>query len=149
VSEPASDAGGARVAVRLSADYMLRSLKMLGELSDGELLSALISLAIVQANVAHLEQDGGFRELDEPPPDESRRPISILAIANSLGLPYETTRRHVEKMIAAGQCVRVRGGVIVPTVALTTPRHREFVLANLANLRRLYRSLRRAGVCLD
>ncbi|WP_296599302.1 hypothetical protein [Phenylobacterium sp.] len=149
MSEPDSSAAGARVAVRLGSDYMLRSLQMLGELADGELLPALISLAIVQANVAHLEQEGGFRELDEPPQDENRRPISILAIANGLGLPYETTRRHVEKMIAAGQCARVRGGVIVPTAALTTPRHREFVLANLANLRRLYRNLRRAGVSLD
>lgn len=144
-----SETAGARAAVRLGADYVLRSLQMLSELADGELLPALISLAIVQANVAHLEQDPAFREVDQLPPDSARRPVSILALANGLGLPYETTRRHVEKMIASGRCARVKGGVIVPTAALDTDRHREMVVTNLANLRRLYRGLRRAGISLD
>lgn len=145
------DLAGARVAARAGGDYLLRSLRMLGELADGELLAGLISIAIVQANVTHLghEEDAGFRDLTDIPPNEMRRPISILALSNSLGMPYETTRRHVEKMCAAGRCRRVKGGVIVPTEALDTPRHREFLAANLANLRRLYRILRRAGIALD
>jgi hypothetical protein len=37
---------------RLTADYLLRSLKMIGELAQGELLTGLVNLALVQANVA-------------------------------------------------------------------------------------------------
>ncbi len=152
-SEGAGDLAGARAAVRFGADYLLRSLHMLGELSDGELLTGLISMAIVQANIAHLtqakDQAGAFPDVERVPPDEMRRPVSIMALANGLGLPYETTRRHVEKMVARGQCVRLKGGVVVPTAALDSDRHRAFVTANLANLRRLFRELRRAGVRLE
>jgi hypothetical protein len=93
----------------------LRSLKMIGELAGGELLTGLVSLARVQANVAHLDRlAGGFAGIDTAPPDELRRPVSVLALSSSLGLPYETIRRHVAKMVAAGQCVRVKGGVVAP-----------------------------------
>lgn len=148
--DPVEAAGdGARAAVRLGSDYLLRSLQMLGELFDGQVLTALISLAIVQANTTHLEGSGAYRDLEDLPPDHVRRPVSVLAIANSLGLPYETTRRHIEKMIQSGQATRVDGGVIVPRAALDSPRHRERLQANLVNLRRLVRGLAAAGLNLD
>mgnify|MGYP006281086771 CR=1 FL=1 len=140
---------GARAAVRLGADYLLRSLQMLGELSDGHMLSGLISLAIVQANTSHLEGSGAYRDVSDLPPDNVRRPVSVLAIANSLGLPYETTRRHIDKMIQSGQVSRVNGGIIVPAAALNTPRHAELLTAHLTNLRRLVRGLAAAGLDLS
>lgn len=140
---------GARAAVRLGSDYLLRSLQMLAELSDGHMLGGLISLAIVQANTVHLEGSGAFRDLADLPPDSVRRPVSVLAIANSLGLPYETTRRHIEKMIQTGQVDRVSGGVIVPARALDSPRHLELLGAHLVNLRRLVRGLAAAGLDLS
>lgn len=146
-SDPESLTGdGARAAVRLGADYLLRSLQMLGELSEGHMLTGLISLAIVQANTGHLEGSGAYRNLSDLPPDSVRRPVSVLAIANSLGLPYETTRRHIDKMIQAGQATRVNGGIIVPASALESPRHQELLAAHLTNLRRLVRGLAAAGL---
>lgn len=139
---------GARAAVRLGADYMLRSLRMLGELSGGQMLSGMISLAIVQANTGHLDGGGAYRDLSDLPPDGVRRPVSVLAIANSLGLPYETTRRHIDKMIQAGQVQRVDGGIIVPAAALDSARHRELLAAHLTSLRRLVRGLAAAGLDL-
>ena len=65
-----------RLVARLSADYMLRSLKMIGDLAHGELLTGLVNLALVQANVGHLDRMGsGFPpppniRLDSIPPDE-------------------------------------------------------------------------------
>lgn len=139
-----------RLVARLSADYMLRSLKMIGELAQGELLTGLVNLALVQANVGHLDPTGSkFDSLDAIPPDEMRRPVSVLALSASLGLPYETTRRHVAKMVETGQCLRVKGGVIAPTAAVDDPRRTEMLEQNLINLRRLYRNLKAAGVALD
>ncbi|HZZ70547.1 MAG TPA: hypothetical protein VFE18_20450 [Phenylobacterium sp.] len=135
---------------RLTADYLLRSLKMIGELAQGELLTGLVNLALVQANVGHLDPAGSaFDSLDSIPPDEVRRPVSVLSISASLGLPYETTRRHVAKMVATGQCLRVKGGVVAPTAAVADPRRSEMLGQNLVNLKRLYRNLRNAGVTLD
>ena len=140
----------ARLAARLAADYLLRSVRMISELSGGDLLTGLVSLALVQANVAHLDREANdFNRIDTVPPDEVRRPISVLALSASLGLPYETTRRHVAKMVAAGLCVRVKGGVMIPT-AIVEDRGRSGMLeANLLNLRRLVRSLRNAGINFD
>jgi hypothetical protein len=139
-----------RLAARLSADYLLRSLKIVGELAEGELMTGLVNLALVQANVAHLDRvSSGYDAVDRPPPDEVRRPVSVLALSSSLGLPYETTRRHVAKMLANGQCVRRKGGVVVPAAVVDDPQRMRMLEANLVNLRRLFRGLRNAGVELD
>lgn len=139
-----------RLVARLSADYLLRSLKMIGELSNGELLTGLVNLALVQANVAHLDRvSSGYDSIEKAPPDEMRRPVSVLALSAMLGLPYETTRRHVAKMLKTGECVRAKGGVVVPTAIVENPRRSEMLEANLVNLRRLVRGLRSAGVDMD
>ena len=75
--------------------------------------------------------------------------MSVLSLSASLGLPYETTRRHVAKMVETGQCLRVKGGVIAPTAAVGDPRRTEILEQNLINLKRLYRNLKAAGVALD
>jgi hypothetical protein len=146
----ASGDGKTRLVARLSADYLLRSLKLIGELAEGELLTGLVNLALVQANVGHLDPTGGaYDSLESVPPDQVRRPVSVLALSASLGLPYETTRRHVAKMVETGECLRVKGGVVVPAAAVADPRRSEMLEQNLINLKRLYRNLRAAGVSLD
>lgn len=56
------------------------------------------------------------------------RPIPVLSIANSLKLPFETTRRHVGALIEAGLCRRERGGVVMNGTLADEP------LATLATL---------------
>ncbi|MEH3048396.1 hypothetical protein [Sphingomonas adhaesiva] len=58
------------------------------------------------------------------------RPTPVLAIADSLGLPFETTRRHVAELAAGGWVGRERGGIIVhvgvedgPVATLATLTH--------------------------
>lgn len=140
----------ARTAFRVAAQYTMRSLEMMRRATGGELTTAIISLAITQANVAHLVAasgaDGGYDSIDQIPPNSARRPISILALSANVGLPYETTRRQVAKMIAAGQCQRVKGGLIVPTEVLDSPIHRELLREHLLVLRRMVRTLQTAGV---
>lgn len=44
---------------------------------------------------------------------DSERPMPVLSIANSLRLPFETTRRHVGTLVDRGLCRRDNRGVIV------------------------------------
>lgn len=145
------DLGEARAAARISADYLLRTIRLLMDAHDGNVLDALIFQAIAQANVAHLRpavDAAAGQALPGPPPDDQRRPVSILAVATGLGLPFETTRRHVKRMIADGRCARQGGGIIVPASALSSRRAGAAATANLANLRRCFRDLAKAGVDL-
>jgi hypothetical protein len=141
-----------RLSVRLATEYFLRSMQLLVGYVEGDLVTALVFLAIISANVSHLNADGPdalHADTDDVPPDEVRKPISVLALAGSLNLPYETTRRHVAKLLQSGQCDRVPGGLIVPARVLLGARHTEVMANNLTNLKRLFRALNKAGVDLS
>jgi hypothetical protein len=143
----------ARLVARLSSEYVLRALKVLTEFHGADMVTAVLTQAIIAANTSHLDGRAGegalYAGLEHTPPDAVRRPISVLALAQSMGLPFETTRRHVNKLVKAGRCVRVRGGVIVPASVLEHPRTREATMTNVANVRRFVRALKAAGVTAD
>jgi len=147
--EFADDAAVARIAARLSAEYFLRALQLLVE-AFGEMRTGIIAQAIISANTAHLDTRTGegwrYAAIDESPPDELRRPISIARLAESLGLPFETTRRHVQRLIDAGLCLRVDGGLIVPREVMERTQAAHGALANVGFLRKLIRDLQAAGL---
>jgi hypothetical protein len=133
----------------LSSTYVLRTLQLLREVYGGDLLTGVIAQAIVAANTAHLDatSDGArFAGVDETPPDEVRRAVSVLRLAGSLGLPFETTRRYVNNLIQSGYCVRVKGGVIVPRSVLERPKLAQAAVTNVGYARRFARDMRKAGV---
>lgn len=141
-----------RVVTRISSAYFMRSLQLIASLLDGEVLTSLIFQAIVTANTQHLDGTAapeGYRGDGAPPPDDLRRPISVLALSNSLGLPFETVRRHVNKLLADGYCRRVKGGVIIPQQVLESEFVKKLRRENLANVRKLMRDLRRVGFTSD
>ena len=116
-------------------------------------LDALLVLAINQANIVPLTRDPAARQaygaLEHPAPDEARRPASINAIANSLGVPFETARRRLRRLEAAGVCVITPGaGVVVPGAFLTSPAYLQSVMAAHGRLVALYAGLL-AGELLD
>jgi len=145
----AADSVVARTAYRLSVQYILRSLRLMVGEGGYDLITSIVLQGVTAGNVGHLDQDPNhpspYGDIEHIAPDETRRPISVLALANTLGLPYETTRRHVAKLVADGYCVRVKGGVIATAGSQDEPRHRQGLLTNVANLRRLYRGLKRLG----
>ena len=133
---------------RQSSVYCLRALRLVVDLY-GDPQAAIVAQSIVVANTAHLDVFMGegwrYAGIDQPPPDEVRRPVSVSAIARSLGVPYETLRRQVRRLIEAGVCVRVEGGLIVPMAALEKPAAARGMLANVRYVREFVDILRALG----
>jgi hypothetical protein len=150
---PANDRAVIRVATRLSAAYIMRAALLAIATSDGDIMLALVLAAIKSANVDYLDHPPHnathFHGLDLDVPDDLRRPVSVLALAGSLGIPYETARRHVNRLVKRGYCIKVRGGVIATSAAVNTPLEHDGMFQNLANLRRLFKDLKRFNVDLD
>ncbi len=152
VDRRAPETAAARSAGRMGLEYVLRTLQLLATPLEGDILLGIVAGAIVVANAGYLDRagvDAHYSELDELPPDAVRKPVTVRALAGSLGIPYETTRRYVNRLTALGICVRVDGGVIATAAALGGAASHMALAANLANLRRLYRGLRRAGAQID
>lgn len=139
-----------RLALRLSSEYILRSIDLMTNVVGGDLVKGLIFLAIVQANIQHLVHDDSlsqvYSESTDTVPDEARRPVSVHALSVSLGIPYETTRRYVNKLLTEGYCERVRRGLVVPAAVLQREQMLNALKRNFANLQRLMAGLRRSGV---
>jgi DNA-binding Lrp family transcriptional regulator len=139
----------ARLAGRFSAAYLLRTVGLLAE-TYGDIRTGILAQTIVVANTAHLDTRAGegrrYAGLDQGTPDELRRPISVVRLAESLGRPFETERRHVQRLIDDGICVRVPGGLIVPGAVLDRPTAVRSMLANLGYARRLVRDLQAVGL---
>jgi DNA-binding Lrp family transcriptional regulator len=141
----------ARSVARLTAEYFLRALQGLAD-TYGDIRSGIAAQTIAAANVSHLESRSGdgrrYAGIDEAVPDEVRRPISIARLAESLGQPYETVRGQAHRLVAAGICVRVEAGLIVPRTILEQPAAVHAMLANSANVRKLVADLSNVGTTL-
>lgn len=130
---------------------------LLDEVANGmaglEPLDALLVLAINQANIAPLTRDPDARarygQLDAPAPDDERRPVSINAIAASLGLPFETVRRRIRRLAAASVCSVTSEGVVVPASFLASPPYLRSVMSGHLRLRAFYFDLQAAGLVDD
>lgn len=96
-----------RLVFRCVADYLMDRLRALILTHDGNFTRGIIALAITQATRGR-----------------DARPISVRAVSESLGMPYETTRRQVRELEMIGYCRHVgdQGVAVVPEV-LTTPEH--------------------------
>jgi hypothetical protein len=140
-----------RVAARLANGFALDLAKLGGFGRD--ILDGLLLCAISQANVAQITRNPELQRLyatlDQPPPGELRRPVSISAIANSLRIPFETARRRVAALIELGVVVTHPRGVIIPTAPLNSPFYRMGAAAHYELVRKLYFRLRGIGLLED
>lgn len=137
-----------RVATRLSIGFALDLVKLGGFGRD--VIDGLLLAAISQANVAQITRDPElqrrYARLDQPPPDELRRPVSINAVANSLRIPFETARRRVAALIEIGAVQAVPRGVIIPAAPLSSPTYKLAAEAHYHLIRNLYVRLRGIGL---
>jgi hypothetical protein len=144
----------------LAAHWLLirLSVEMFVDIADiardgGPMLDPLLISAVIEANVAPINQDPVLQHrysgLDAPPPDELRRPVSINAVAASLGQPFETVRRRLNALAARGECVIGPKGVVVPTARLESDDYRRISSRRYERVRRLYADLKPLGGLAD
>ena len=100
-----------------SLGVLLAAVKVLRRAFDGDFMCGLVFTAIRAANVKHVTNTAPAAKRAILP-DSDRLPVSMLAISDSMRMPYETVRRHAGKLLRQGTCVRVgRRGLIAPASA--------------------------------
>lgn len=111
--------------------------------------NALLVIAITHANIEPIlrspELNLAYATYDHPPPDDLRRPISVNALAQSLGLPFETIRRQAGRLCRLGVCRTTPRGLIIPQWLLNIPPYRLACEATYAGLGELYDRLTAIG----
>lgn len=134
-----------RPGVRLAASYFLDALDSMVRFSGQDLGPCLVFMGTVWANVSWAAE----AEVDAPlPPDVARRPVSIYRLADNLSMPYETVRRHVARLSAAGFVTRDAQGVVAPDEVFTTAQARDVMVGSWDATVRLRRGLEALGVDL-
>jgi DNA-binding Lrp family transcriptional regulator len=136
-----------RVAFRAGNAFILDLLK--AHRGGRDFTDALILAALVQSGAATLtgqpELQRRYATFAEPPPEALRRAISVNAVAASLGLPFETVRRRMKNLVAAGICEATGQGVRLHQSSLACAEHRLALDAAYVATRGLYRRLTWAG----
>ncbi|MFN4177355.1 hypothetical protein [Phenylobacterium sp.] len=137
----------AQDVMQVTAGFLLDQVRDARQPLD--LLDALISVTVTQANVEMLMRDldlqRTYATCNAPPPDELRRPISINAVAQSLQLPFETVRRRIARLSLFGAYRSTREGVYVPELLLKAPGHRKALRSAYDRLSALYGRLLAMG----
>src|SRR5262249_31997570 len=139
----------ARAILRVVGEYVMHCVDTNGRLYDNDFVTGLVHTAVWIANVEQIRrgpenlQYGGLLDI---PPDELRQPISGNALSSLIRMPFETTRRHANKLIREGLLVRSDKGLIVPQAVFEQPRHIASAQAIHAHTVRLVGDLYRAGV---
>lgn len=120
-----------RQVVRLGVDYFLDVIALIGRTLEVDALAALVMRAVSFVNIEqHAYDPDAYPDVPVGPGDSEREPVSVYAVAKTLNLPYETTRRHVRRLMEQGLLKKSGAGVIVPEQVSARPR----VLAGVGEL---------------
>ncbi len=131
-----SDNSQVEVAARLGGEFFIRGVEIVARAHGNDLLKGIIFTAIAVANSEAVPVLASERE---------RRPVSVMSIAGSIGIPYETTRRYVNLLVDEGLCARMgRRGVVITEAALARPAMLAAGLETYTSFNRLVAALRRA-----
>lgn len=135
-----------RIAGRLGMAFFLDHLRMFSD--DRDLVDGLILLTVLHANIDPLYRESAEAPLaqDWTPAPDQLRPISVNAVANSLSLPYETARRRVVGLRAAGRIEAGEQGLLVAPGHFSSARHAFERLTAARRVRTLCLDLAELGV---
>jgi hypothetical protein len=92
-----------------SIDHFLSTAALMARAFDNDHTTMIVFMTILRASTSHLNKDRRVRPeaVSGVFPDALRRPVTIMAISYLTGFPYETTRRHVLKLVESGHCSRL------------------------------------------
>ena len=137
VAAAAAHRGAAEPLVTLSAEsmrfglwavtngYVVRVVFEGVEDHERDFVRGLIFVTVLAMNVGHITQDPEmswrYAQAASPPPDNLRIPVSVRAVSDRLGIPYETTRQHLIRMVEIGRAKRVEAGFIIPATVSLEP----------------------------
>lgn len=119
MSERIEDLDRRRQLTRLAGEYQMNTARRAARLMSRDMVTDMTILAITRANVREITSSSEpvaqtHDGVPGVPADALRIPVSVYAIAKDLGLPYENIRRRVKKLLDAGVCITVDGGLVVP-----------------------------------
>ena len=142
-----------RLVVRLSTDYVLRLAEPIS-LHIGSLVTGLVLMDMIHANTEDLEDtEGGDDEGGWSPagfvPDDLRRGVRPSALSERLGIPNETVRRHIQRLLDDDLCEQTGDGFVVPARVLARQPFVQYMLDNQSHLHRLYAGLAEFGVLTE
>jgi DNA-binding Lrp family transcriptional regulator len=158
MNQPAATPSNAPLAARSGGEMRLLSRLSVAFLLDliaitrggRHVLDTLLLTTIVQANVAEISRRADlqvqYADAVNVPPDELRRPVSLNALASSLGQPYETVRRRVGGLVREGLVELGSGGAVVPGAVLTSPEYLQAGFHAYERMRRFYYDLADLGL---
>lgn len=140
---PRHDGPPVRLVNRAVGDYALRVMEEVVGLT-GHPVRGVMLLAVARASGAHL--DIALFDDDAPLPDAQRRPVRAASVARSMGLPPETTRRHLAALVEQGVLRKVGRGYVISAAGMGGPQALASARRGAQNLRRLFVRLAEAGV---
>lgn len=138
-----------RLIAHFVTEFILRSSETVSEVFDHDYEAAILFLMISNRNSEKVMNDPKLRELYGSykatiPPEHSLL-ISRMALARATGLPRETVRRKVAKLIERGWVIELPGGL---RARPDLNRHADYVRTlepQAQNLRRLFTVLLSTG----
>ena len=109
-----------RAVVRVTTLEILKALRSLAQLHDGDLFALLVFTSIWSANGEHLIGDERYAGLRDIGPDSTSKPVTDDQLQRSLGVPRDMLDRYVEMFIHMGLVERISGGLVVPGAVFTS-----------------------------
>ena len=126
--------------------YVMRVILDGVGIHENDFVRGLIFITVMAMNVERITHDPSeawrFADAQTAPPDTMRMPVTVRAVADRVGLPYETTRQHMIRLADIGRAQRVDGGFIIPLAVAQDP-------VNLQSGLKIYTWLLRAVGQLD
>lgn len=123
-------------------EFLLDEAGRLIRRHDGDFTRGAVFLAIAQATRGPCPDP-------RCPDGKAMRGVSVRAVAQSMGLAYETTRRKAAELEALGLCRRTDDGLAVSPEAFRGEAYRQACEATWRGLERLFNDLRAIGFNFD
>lgn len=146
---PVRDHPYSRAVAHFVAEFILRSAETIAVVFEHDYEAAILFMTISNRNSEKVMADPKLREAygsyATTIPLEHVLLISRMALARATGLPRETVRRKVAKLLEKGWVVELPGGLRARPDLNRAPEYMGAIEPLAANLRRLFTQLMQTG----